>query len=64
MASNKKSVNKKSKTKKAAQAEQRRSNEINRIVGIVLFAVSIIFFFIAVVKGQGAWLFHAELSTN
>ena len=61
MASNKKSVNKKSKTKKAAQAEQRRSNEINRIVGIVLFAVSIIFFFIAVVKGQGAWLFVHNL---
>ena len=54
MASNKKSVNKKSKTKKAAQAEQRRSNEINRIVGILLFAVSIIFFFIAVIEGQGA----------
>lgn len=61
MASNKKSVNKKSKTKKAAQAEQRRSNEINRIVGILLFAVSIIFFFIAVVKGQGAWLFVHNL---
>lgn len=61
MASNKKSVNKKSKTKKAAQAEQRRSNEINRIMGIVLFAVSIIFFFIAVVKGQGAWLFVHNL---
>ena len=61
MASNKKSVNKKSKTKKAAQAEQRRSNEINRIVGILLFAVSIIFFFIAVIEGQGAWLFVHNL---
>lgn len=34
-----------------------KNETINRIVGIVLFSVSVVFFFVAVIKGEGAWLF-------
>ena len=35
--------------------QERKEENINRIVGLVLFALSLIFFFIAVVKGEGVW---------
>lgn len=50
-----KSVKGKKVNQEALQAEKREA--INRIAGVVLFAVSIIFFFIAVVSGEGAWHF-------
>ncbi len=34
-----------------------KNETINRIVGIVLFSVSIVFFFIGIISGNGAWLF-------
>ena len=34
---------------------ERKQANTNRIVGLVLFSLSVIFFFIAVVKGEGAW---------
>lgn len=46
-----------SSTGSRAAASSTDKSEINRIVGIVIFSVSIIFFFISVIKGQGAWLF-------
>ena len=36
---------------------ERKQANTNRIVGLVLFSLSVIFFFIAVVKGEGAWEF-------
>jgi len=58
---------KNSKAKKSNSAKAKRPSQdslksekreaANRITGVVLFAVSIIFFFIAVVSGEGAWHF-------
>lgn len=59
----KKNQNKKPSSQKMAKAqaeeqiqldEIKRENEA-RIVGIAIFAVSLLFFFIAVVKGEGLW---------
>lgn len=56
---NKKTNSKKcnSKAKKAAPAANRNNAEVNRVAGILLFALSLLFLFIAIIKGQGAWLF-------
>lgn len=56
---NKKTNSKKcnSKAKKAAPAANRNNAEVNRAAGILLFALSLLFLFIAIIKGQGAWLF-------
>ncbi len=57
MANKKGNTNKKSNNTKKAVAEKQKSNaEINRVAGILLFALSLLFLFIALVKGQGAWL--------
>lgn len=56
---NKKSASAK-KTNRSTKGRQKQSvsnAEINRISGVLLFALSLLFFFIAVIKGQGAWLF-------
>ncbi len=54
----KKTVNKKSnKTTKKAQDKNSQNAEINRVSGVLLFALSLLFLFIALIKGQGAWLF-------
>jgi len=60
-------ANNNSKNKKTASSKSRKVNErnaaaekreaINRITGVILFAVSVIFFFVAVVSGEGAWHF-------
>lgn len=59
--SNVKSQSRTRQTKAQIEREEeliKEKNEtINRIVGIVLFAVSVVFFFVAVIKGEGAWLF-------
>lgn len=59
MANSKNTGNKKRTPQKSSEkAQPQRSNaDINRISGVILFALSVLFFFIAVVKGQGAWLF-------
>lgn len=56
---NKKTNSKKcnSKAKKAAPAANRNNAEVNRVAGVLLFALSLLFLFIAIIKGQGAWLF-------
>lgn len=46
-----------SKAKKAAPAANRNNAEVNRVAGVLLFALSLLFLFIAIIKGQGAWLF-------
>lgn len=54
----KKSTNKKTgRTVKKTQDKRRQNADINRISGVLLFALSLLFLFIAIVKGQGAWLF-------
>ena len=49
----------KRKTKAEMIAEQeameQRSNEVSRVVGIVIFALSVLLFFIAVISGDGLW---------
>lgn len=47
-------------SKKEAEARQRereekRNEDSLRIIGIVIFALSLLFFFVAVVSGEGAW---------
>ncbi|HIZ11950.1 MAG TPA: DUF87 domain-containing protein [Candidatus Eubacterium faecavium] len=42
---------------KGKQDKSISNAEVNRISGVLLFALSLLFFFIAVIKGQGAWLF-------
>ncbi|MCH5317186.1 MAG: DNA translocase FtsK [Eubacterium sp.] len=42
---------------RARLERERREANVNRIVGLVLFSLSVVFFFIAVVKGEGAWNF-------
>lgn len=56
---NKKTNSKKcnSKAKKADPAANRNNAEVNRVAGVLLFALSLLFLFIAIIKGQGAWLF-------
>ena len=48
-----------SQSRAAAEREAlkraRKQESINRIVGVSLFAVSVIFFFIAVISGEGVW---------
>ena len=53
--SSKKSVN--ARSDKSKQETRRQNAEINRVSGVLLFALSLLFLFIAIVKGQGAWLF-------
>lgn len=60
-------ANNNTQKRKPAQSKKQIANEqalklqqkeaVNRIVGVILFAVSIIFFFIATVSGEGAWHF-------
>ncbi|MCD7872244.1 MAG: DUF87 domain-containing protein [Clostridiales bacterium] len=61
MAENKKNAKKSNSknVKKSVSSHQKSlsGSEVNRISGIILFALSLIFFFLAVIKGQGAWLF-------
>lgn len=38
-------------------ADFQRKEAVNRVTSIVIFALSVIFFFVAVVSGQGAWRF-------
>ncbi len=47
----------KAQIEREEQLRIERNETINRVVGIILFSVSIVFFFVAVIKGQGAWLF-------
>lgn len=54
----KKTFTKKSNNKsKKNTAASRQNADINRVTGVLLFSLSLLFFFIAVIKGQGAWLF-------
>ena len=39
------------------ELKQARDLEKTRIAGIITFAVSLVFFFVSVIPGQGAWLF-------
>lgn len=56
--SSKKTPTKKSNNKsKKNTAASRQNADINRVTGVLLFSMSLLFFFIAVIKGQGAWLF-------
>lgn len=40
---------------KAQQAREEKNAAVNRILGVVLFAFSIIFFFVAIISGEGLW---------
>lgn len=56
--SSKKTPTKKSNNKSKKNTVASRQNaDINRVTGVLLFSLSLLFFFIAVIKGQGAWLF-------
>lgn len=57
MAAKKSAAKKSNKQVKNSQAKGRRNADINRITGVLLFALSLLFLFIAIIKGQGAWLF-------
>ncbi len=46
----------KQSAKKAPEAQYGISAETNRVIGIVLFALSLIAFFVGVIKGEGVWL--------
>lgn len=50
-----------SQRKKEQQIVRDGNADVSRIVGVVLFALSVLFFFISVIKGQGAWLFLHNL---
>ena len=39
----------------AQAAAAKRQENISRIVGVAIFALSVIFFFVAVIGGDGAW---------
>ncbi len=39
----------------AAAAAAKRQENISRVVGVAIFALSVIFFFVAVIDGDGAW---------
>lgn len=47
--------------KKEQQIVRDNSADISRVAGVVLFALSVLFFFISIIKGQGAWLFLHNL---
>lgn len=47
----------KERIERARLERERRQANTNRIVSLVLFSLSVIFFFVAVVKGEGAWAF-------
>lgn len=57
MASKKSTVKKSNSKGKKNAAAAKQNADVNRITGVLLFALSFLFFFIAVIKGQGAWLF-------
>lgn len=50
-----------SQRKKGQQIVRDGNADVSRIAGVVLFALSVLFFFISVIKGQGAWLFLHNL---
>lgn len=50
-----------SQRKKEQQIVRDGNADLSRIAGVVLFALSVLFFFISVIKGQGAWLFLHNL---
>ena len=50
-----------SQRKKEQQIVRDGNADVSRISGVVLFALSVLFFFISVIKGQGAWLFLHNL---
>ena len=54
---NRRQAQSKAAAERARLEMERRQANTNRIVGLVLFSLSVIFFFIAVVKGEGAWEF-------
>ncbi|MDE6413450.1 MAG: hypothetical protein K2K42_06160, partial [Eubacterium sp.] len=45
----------KAAAERAAFEKQKKQENITRIVSVALFALSVIFFFIAVISGEGAW---------
>lgn len=57
MASKKTPTKKSNNKSKKNTAASRQNADINRVTGVLLFSLSLLFFFIAVIKGQGAWLF-------
>ena len=57
MASKKTPTKKSNNKSKKNTAALRQNADINRVTGVLLFSLSLLFFFIAVIKGQGAWLF-------
>lgn len=50
-----------SQRKKEQQIVRDGNADVIHIAGVVLFALSVLFFFISVIKGQGAWLFLHNL---
>lgn len=42
--------------KEPEELTKEKNENITRIVGVVLFAVSVVFFFLSVIKGEGLWL--------
>ncbi len=42
-------------TQKKQQERAERNAAVNRILGVILFAASVIFFFVAVISGEGLW---------
>lgn len=57
MASKKTPTKKSNNKSKKNTAASSQNADINRVTGVLLFSLSLLFFFIAVIKGQGAWLF-------
>lgn len=57
MASKKTTAKKPNSKSKKSTTPARQNADVNRVTGVLLFALSLLFFFIAVIKGQGAWLF-------
>ncbi len=57
MASKKTPTKKSNNKSKKNTAASRQNADINRVTGVLLFSLSLLFFFIALIKGQGAWLF-------
>lgn len=57
MASKKTPTKKSNNKSKKNTAASRQNADTNRVTGVLLFSLSLLFFFIAVIKGQGAWLF-------
>ena len=51
--------------KKQAEIQSKNNEDIKRIISIVIFALSLLFFFVAVIPGEGVWLavhnFHIGL---